>query len=240
VIEAVIFDMDGLLVDSEPLAKEAWQATTRLYGAEIGDALFDRMLGLRETECAALVHAELGLSIPVDALCRQRNDLFLVSLPGRLKPMAGARELLAELAARGVRRALATSGERRYVALVMRELDLDPAFDVRVVAEDVRQGKPAPDVYLLAAARLSLPPAACLVLEDAPNGIAAARAAGMPCVAVPNRFTRTLDLSAAEACLPSLVAVREELDALMATRWMRRGTCPPPCSDGTCAECQRR
>jgi HAD superfamily hydrolase (TIGR01509 family) len=243
VIEAVIFDMDGLLIDSEPLAREAWRATCRRsQPASLWDRRLagrtERMLGRREAECAALVHAELGLSTPIDALCRQRNDLFLASLPGRLKPMAGARELLAELHARGVRRALATSGERRYVAMVMRELELDAAFEVRVVAEDVAHGKPAPDVYVLAAQRLSLTPAACLVLEDAPNGIAAAKAAGMNCVAVPNAFTRALDLSAADARLPSLVAVREELDALMARRWMRRGACPPPCSDGTCAECQ--
>jgi HAD superfamily hydrolase (TIGR01509 family) len=237
-IRAVIFDMDGLLIDSEPLAKKAWQVTSRLYGAEIGEALFERMLGLRETECATLVRAELGLSIPADALCRQRNDLFLASLHGRLKPMAGARELLAELQVRGVRRALATSGERRYVNIVMRELDLEDAFEVRVVAGDVAQGKPAPDVYLLAAERLSLPHTACLVLEDAPNGIAAAKAAGMSCVAVPNTFTRSLDLSAADACLPSLVAVREELNTLIAMDWVRRGVCPPPCSDGVCTESQ--
>jgi len=83
------------------------------------------------------------------------------------------------------------------------------------VAEDVARGKPAPDVYRLAAERLGLPPAQCLVLEDAPNGVAAAKAAGMKCVAVPNEMTRSLDLSAADAILPSLLAVRDHLDVLM-------------------------
>ncbi len=92
--------------------------------------------------------------------------------------------------------------------MVMRELKLEGAWDARVVAQDVTRGKPAPDVYLLAAQRLGLPPARCLVLEDAPNGVAAARAAGMRCVAVPNEFTLSLDLSVADVVSPSLLAVR--------------------------------
>ncbi len=235
-IRAVIFDMDGLLVDSEPLAKEAWQATARLYGSEITPELFARMLGLRQLECGAVVRAEFGLTISVEALCRQRNDLFLERARGRLKPMTGAPELVATLQARGTRLALATSAERRYVDLALRELRLENAFAARVVAEDVTRGKPAPDVYLLAARRLDVAPSDCLVLEDAPNGIAAAKAAGMWCVAVPNAYTQSLDLCAADACLPSLVDVRETLDALMAMRWVSRASCPPPCSDGACAE----
>jgi HAD superfamily hydrolase (TIGR01509 family) len=196
------------------------------------------MLGLRQLECAALVREALSLRMSAEDLCRQRNDLFMASLPGRVTAMPGAGELLDELAARGISRALATSGERRYVSAVLQELKLDAAFDVQVVAEDVSRGKPHPDVYLLAAERLCVEPADCLVLEDAPNGIAAAKAAGMSCVAVPNAYTRSLDLSDADACLPSLGAVRTELDTLLAARWMRRA-CPPPCADGSCADCQK-
>jgi beta-phosphoglucomutase-like phosphatase (HAD superfamily) len=122
---------------------------------------------------------------------------------------------MAEIGRRGLHCALATSGERRYVEAVKRELNLDGVFDAVAVAEDVARGKPAPDVYLLAAERLGLPPAQCLVLEDAPNGVAAAKAAGMKCVAVPNEMTRSLDLSTADAMLPSLMAVRDNLDVLM-------------------------
>ncbi len=238
-IAAVIFDMDGLLIDSEPLAKEAWQAAVRVYDAELGTALFDRMLGRRQIECAALVQRELGLPVAPEALCRQRNDLFLQMLPGRVRPMPGACELVRELQARGVRRALATSGERSYVNVVLRELALEAAFDACVVAEDVTRGKPAPEVYLLAAERLAAPPDRCLVLEDAPNGIAAAKAAGCRSVAVPNAFTRDLDLSAADARLPSLLAVARELDALLEIGPIRSGACPPPCADGSCSECQQ-
>jgi len=214
-IRAVIFDMDGLMIDSEPLQKETWQATLRRYGHEMDEALFAQLIGLRISEDAVRLRDRFNLPVTAEVLSRQRTEMFLASLPGRLEAMPGLRELWADLRARGLKRALVTSGERRYVALVMCELDLDGAFDAMVVAEDVARGKPAPDVYLLAAERLGLPPAQCLVLEDAPNGVAAAKAAGMICVAVPNEYTLALDPSAADAVMPSLLAVRDNLDVLI-------------------------
>lgn len=214
-IQAVIFDMDGLMIDSEPLHQEAWRVTLRRLGHEIDEALFTRLVGLRTSEDAVLLREHFHLPMTAEVLARQRDDLFLKSLPGRIKPMPGLCELITAVAAHGLRCALATSGERRYVEAVLRERNLDGAFDVVVVAEDVTRGKPAPEVYLLAAERLGLAPAQCLVLEDAPHGVLAAKAAGMRCVAVPNEMTRSLDLSAADAILPSLLAVRDNLDVLM-------------------------
>lgn len=214
-IRACIFDMDGLMIDSEPLAMEAWQAALRPFGHSIDGALFERMLGLRQTECAMLLRDHFHLPLPIEALTRQRNDTFLALLPGRLRAMPGLYELLAELQARRVKRAIATSGERRYVTTVLRSLALENIFDAIVVAEDVTRGKPAPDVYVLAAERLGLPPAQCLVLEDALNGVAAAKAAGMTCVAVPNPLSHLPDFAAADKVMPSLLAVCDHLDALM-------------------------
>ena len=214
-IRACIFDMDGLMIDSEPLAMEAWQTALRPFGHSIDGTLFEQMLGLRQTECAMLLRDHFHLPLPIKALTRRRNDTFLALLPGRLRAMPGLHELLAELQARRVKRAIATSGERRYVTTVIREMELESAFDAMVVAEDVTRGKPAPDVYLLAAERLGLPPAQCLVLEDALNGVAAAKAAGMTCVAVPNPSSPLTDFAAADKVMPSLLAVRDNLDALM-------------------------
>jgi HAD superfamily hydrolase (TIGR01509 family) len=214
-IAAVIFDMDGLMIDSEPLQKQAWQMTACRYGRVIDDALFTQMLGLRDVESTDLVIRAWGLPLDAKSLWTERDELYLSNLPGRLRAMPGLYELLAELQARGLRRAVATSGVRRYVEIVMRELGLENAWDALVVSQDVSRGKPAPDVYLLAAQRLNVPPAQCLVLEDAPNGIAAAKAAGMKCAAVPNDDTRALDLSAADVVLPSLLAVRDGLDGLL-------------------------
>jgi beta-phosphoglucomutase-like phosphatase (HAD superfamily) len=104
---------------------------------------------------------------------------------------------------------------RRYVLAVLRSIDCADRFEIVVTGEDVINGKPAPDVFLRAAERLSVDAAACVVLEDAPNGVAAAKAAGMTCIAVPNDFTRSLDLSAADIILPSLFGVRDALDLLL-------------------------
>ena len=214
-IQAVIFDMDGLMIDSEPLHKEAWQVTLRHLGYELDEALFAQLVGLRTREDAVLLREHFRLPVMAEVLARQRDDLFLASLPGRVKPMPGLRELIAQVRVRRLHSAVATSGERRYVDAVVHELNLDGVFDAMAVAEDVARGKPAPDVYLLAARRLGLPPAQCLALEDAPNGVLAAKAAGVRCVAVPNETTRSLDLSAADASLPSLSAVRRNLNALI-------------------------
>jgi beta-phosphoglucomutase-like phosphatase (HAD superfamily) len=114
-----------------------------------------------------------------------------------------------------MKRAVASSGVRPYVEAVLGAIGLAGRFEVVVTGDDVAKGKPAPGVFLRAAERLNVRPPACLALEDAPNGIAAAKAAGMRCVAVPNAFTRTLDLSAADRILPSLNAVRDALDTLL-------------------------
>lgn len=210
-IRAIIFDVDGLMIDSEPLAMEAWQTVVNPFGRRIDDVLFEQMLGVRQVECAAMLLARFRLPLTAEALMYRRNEAMLASLPGWVKAMPGLHELVVKSRVRGLKRAIATSSELRYVAIVLRELNLG-AFDVQVVAEDVTHGKPAPDVYLLAAQRLGLPAAQCLALEDAPNGVAAAKAAGMTGVAVPNEYTRSLDLSAADAVMPSLGTVCDHLD----------------------------
>jgi HAD superfamily hydrolase (TIGR01509 family) len=210
-MHAVLFDMDGLMIDSEPLAKEAWLQTVAGYGRTIDEAMFGKMLGLRQAECAPLVCEWLDLRVDPQDLVRRRNALFMEMLPGRLRAMPGLFDLLDWLNARDVPRALVTSGMPNYVDAVLRRLAVDGVFGAVVTGEDVSHGKPAPDGYLLGARRLGALPADCLVLEDAPNGIAAAKSAGMTCWAVPNAYTRSLDLSLADRVLSSLDAVRAEL-----------------------------
>ncbi len=217
-IQAVLFDMDGLMIDSEPLAKEAWRQTLARYGRTVDETLFDRLLGLRQFECSRLLCEWLGLAQDPAVLMRERNELFMAMLPGRLRAMPGLFELLDWLKAHDIPRALVTSGLTSYVNAVLSELALDGTFSQVVTGETVSRGKPAPDGYLLAAERLGLLPENCLVLEDAPNGIAAAKAAGMLCWAVPNEYTRALDLSAADQIFLSLLAVRAALEQQYAVR----------------------
>ncbi|MCX7623389.1 MAG: HAD family phosphatase [Thermomicrobium sp.] len=215
---AVVFDLDGVLVDSEALQLAAWQRYVGRFDRALPPELLPRLFGRRLVDAAALIVAELALPVSPEEAARERDALFLASLPGNVRPMPGARELVAALRARGLPLGLATSGHRRYVELVLSELGIADAFAAVVTGDDVVRGKPAPDCYQLAAARLGLPPNRCVAIEDAPLGVAAARSAGMRCIAVPNAHTGHLDgFHAADVVLPGLEAI---LPWLEATGWL--------------------
>lgn len=203
-IQAVVFDLDGLLIDSEPLQLRAWDAYLRQHGAELSPELLQRMLGLRLVDSAELVARELELPATTAEVAAARDALFLATVPGNVRAMPGALELIAELRRRGRRLALATSGHRRYVDLALESAGLAGLFDVEVTGEMVALGKPAPDTYLRAAELLQLEPRQCLALEDAPNGVTSAKAAGMWCVAVPGEHTPSARFRSADAVVSSL------------------------------------
>lgn len=212
-IQAVVFDLDGLLVDSEPVQIEAWDAFLAQYGHALDPALLGDMFGLRVWDSARLVRDRLALPLSVDEVVAQRDAIFFDLLPGRLQPMPGTVELVTALTQRGLPLGLATSGHRRYVDIVLPALGLTGAFETEATGDEVARGKPAPDIYQLAATRLNIAPEHCLALEDAPLGVAAAKAAGMTCLAVPNEMTAALDgFQIADAVLPSLDAVLSWLD----------------------------
>lgn len=217
-IQAVLFDFDGLLADSEPLQKAAWQAYLAQHNQPLDPALIDRMFGLRLAESAELVRSTLQLPMPVEQIMAERDTIFLASLAGALRPMPGALETVAAVRRMGFRTALATSGHRRYVPVALRELGLVDMFDTIVTGDMVAHGKPAPDIFLCAAQQLRVDPKHCVVVEDAPHGIAAAHAAGMFAIAIPNDMTRKLDLSQADHVCSSLIEFRFWLEQQRAER----------------------
>ena len=216
-IHAVVFDLDGLLVDSEPVQIEAWDRFLAQHGKTLTPQLLQTLYGLRVWDTARVLINELGLQMTVDEVVRDRDRLFFEMLPGRLDSMPNARETVQSLKDAGVRLALATSGHRRYVDVALGELRLSGAFEAEVTGDMVTHGKPAPDIYMAAADRLKLSPSACVALEDAPNGIASAKDAGMMCLAVPNQMTANISgFDRADAVLGSLS------DLLP---WLEKNTC---------------
>ena len=208
-IAALIFDLDGLLVDSEPLTHLAVDALLRRHGCDLAltPELVARLTGRRIPEILAVLAELCGLAVPLDELNEEFEALRLVTMRGRLRALPGAAEVLAFGRAAGVRLGLATSGRRAYADALLAEAGFAGRFDAEVTGEEVARGKPAPDAYLLAAARLGVPPAACVVFEDAPNGVAAAAAAGMRAVAVPAVDARAAAFAVAPAAvLPDLRA----------------------------------
>lgn len=216
-IQAILFDLDGLMVDSEPLAKQAWRMLLARYDHSLDQGTVQDLFGLRSADSVRLVQERFSLPLSAEQVASQQKEIFRSLLQeGTLRTMPGLSDLLQAIDARGLIRAVATSSGRDWASFALDAIGAGQGFAAVITSDLVRNGKPAPDIYLAVARALSLPPEACLALEDSPAGVQAAKAAGMRCVAVPNEMTAGMDLSAADWILPSLGAVVEQLDRLVA------------------------
>jgi HAD superfamily hydrolase (TIGR01509 family) len=183
--DAVMFDLDGVLVDSEQLWNEAKNGLVRAAGGRWREDAPRVMMGMSSPEWSAYLHDELGVGLDVDEINRdvvaRMERLYRAKLP--LLPGAG--ETVRMLAARWPL-GLASSSNREIIDLVLEVTGLGDAFVATVSSEEVERGKPAPDVYLEAARRVGVPPGGCVAIEDSSNGLRAAAAAGMVVIAAPN------------------------------------------------------
>jgi sugar-phosphatase len=191
-IRAVVLDMDGLLIDTEPVWRAAERQVFGELGIQLSEADMLATMGRRIVELVAYWRlrrpwpgAEQGASGD-QAIAERVIDRMVAHASGHGEPMPGVVEAVDLIRRLGLRIAIASSSPHRLIDAVCARLRLE-WIEVRCSADDEQRGKPAGDVYLTAADRLGLPPAACLAIEDSPNGVLAARAAGMPCVAVPDR-----------------------------------------------------
>jgi HAD superfamily hydrolase (TIGR01509 family) len=185
-IKALIFDMDGLLIDSESLAAQAMDVFLARYGMKRRADVQPRLLGRRLPDAIAIVREAYAIDHPLDGLIAEYGELRMATLRGAVKPMPGAIEIIAFGRSANLRIALATSGMRTHATLSMQETGITGLFDAEVTGDEVEHGKPAPDLFLAAAMRLGVEPQHCVVFEDAPNGVVAGKAAGMIVAAIPN------------------------------------------------------
>jgi len=208
-ITTVIFDLDGLLADTEKLHWHAYQEALRVHGAVLTEADYAEHW-VRVGKGIGDWVTQHGLNLDPLALRAHKSQRYLELLATELRPMTGALELLAEL--RGKKTlALASSSYRDAVDGVVRGLDIGHFFQVIVTGLDVEKVKPAPDIFFAAAQQAGALPSQCLVLEDAEKGVLAAREAGMSCIAVPTEQTRHHDFSQATRVCSSLNEITLEL-----------------------------
>ncbi len=203
-LRAVVFDMDGLMFNSEDVYTLAGIELLRRRGREFTADLKDAMMGIPPRESFEIMIQHHGLPESWDVLARESNEIFLALLPEHLTLMPGLLELLDALEKAGIAKAIATSSGRRLTAACLGPFDLTRRFQFVLTSEDITHGKPHPEVYLTAAKRFGVLPSQMLVLEDSQNGCRAAAAAGARVVAVPGEHSRRHDFSVASLVIDSL------------------------------------
>ncbi|MEZ4675595.1 MAG: HAD family phosphatase [Caldilineaceae bacterium] len=186
-VKAVIFDMDGLMLDTERLAQAAWQRAGAELGYDLPDAIYLQAVGRTAQATEVIFRAHFGLDSPFDAIYQRKQHYYHEAIAaGRVPLKAGLLELLDLLDKQGIPKAVATSTARSLALQKLQATQLLTRFPHIVCGDEVPNGKPAPDIFLAAAAQLAIAPTYCLVLEDSPAGVRAAHAAGMRAVHIPD------------------------------------------------------
>jgi beta-phosphoglucomutase family hydrolase len=187
---AYLFDCDGTIADSMPLHYIAWKKALSEWNCDFDEKLFYAWGGMPIADIISTLNKNQGLSMPVDEVCRVKEDAYLVLLP-QLKAVP---EVLEQIEAQHGRIpfAVVSGSTRESVTASLATLNLLDKFDAMVCAGDYKKGKPDPEAFLLAAAKLNVAPASCLVFEDTEMGIQAATAAGMASVKIPQPWERSL------------------------------------------------
>ncbi len=211
---ALIFDMDGLMIDSERLYFAAEREMAAAYGREIRDEQLWPLMGRKPIESLRLLREILKIDTSPEELFAWRNRLMREKMHRDLGAMPGLIEILDAFHGR-LKLAVGTGAQQEFLDIALDTLRIRPYFDVLQTADAVERGKPDPEIYLITCRRLALPPMECVVLEDARNGVLAGKAAGCQVIAVPSDYTRGQDFSEADWVEPDLFAAARRIEKLL-------------------------
>ena len=207
-LRAVVFDLDGVIANTEDLYEKACETVLGRRGKTYDAALREQMMGRPVADAIRILIDAHGFPDPVEAMMLECRAVLEGLMETSLKPMPGVVDLIDRLRSAELPIAVATSALRDYADFVLTRLDLKRRFRFVLTSEDVRLGKPAPDIYQMAARKLSITPKEMMVLEDSANGCRAAVAAGAFTVAVPNRHTRKHNFAGAQLIADTLADPR--------------------------------
>lgn len=204
-MRAVIFDMDGTLIDTERVSQASWRRAARDFGISIPEDILHAFVGCSIPNAMRMIDDEFGDRAFTERLFARRHEIFDATWEDELSLKPGAAEAVSAAREQGLAVALATSSIRERAVTSMERFGLMDLFDTAVFDEDIEHHKPAPDVYFAAAGRLGIDPARCIAVEDSFNGVRSGVAAGMRVVMVPDYNEPTDEIRALCAeVLPSL------------------------------------
>lgn len=198
VIKAVIFDLDGVIVESEDAHIEAEKQTFLKYNVLISTEELHRYTGTTAKEMFTQLIAKYKLNTTFEEINNQKEKILFRLLEQDAEPTRGILSFIQELKRRGIRLAVGSSSPRKLVDYVLKKLNITNLFDCIVTAEDVKHSKPSPEIFLQIAEELGLSPSQCLVIEDAKLGVEAAKSAGMKCIGYRNPHSGNQNLSKAD------------------------------------------
>lgn len=196
-LRAAVFDLDGLMFNTEQLYTHVLKELLRRREKEFSQDLVDQMMGRPAKSAFGVLSSYHNLDESLEALMEESDAIFLGILDEQLAPMPGLVELLAALEQQRIPKAIATSSRRSFTQQILGKFQLEPRFEFLLTSENVTHGKPDPEIYLTAARRLGIPAAEMMVLEDSQNGCRSAVAAGAFAVAVPGEHSRSHDFRGA-------------------------------------------
>jgi beta-phosphoglucomutase family hydrolase len=204
--KTILWDMDGVIADSNSFHFAAWQETFAKRGVNFTKEDFSRLFGTRND---FIIHNVLGEGLSegnVESVVQEKEASFREKAKGNIKPFPGVIKLLNTIKRGNFKLALVSSAPKENIDLIAGELNLEKFFDCVVSGREVAESKPSPQIYLLAAGKLGAQPENCIVIEDSPHGVKAAKAAGMRCLAVTNTLPKQ-DLEDADRVVDSLEKV---------------------------------
>jgi HAD superfamily hydrolase (TIGR01509 family) len=211
---AFIFDLDGVLANTEPLAFKAWQQLVDPTGVVMDNADYHTMLGMDAQSTAQFIFRRTGLAVAPDVMVLDHWQRVIALIDAELEPLPEACPLVTELRRRGCQLAVASNSPTNYVLHVLKKIGLLDAFDAIVGRDQVQKGKPDPDPYLEAARLIGCEPQDCVAVEDSPLGLLSAVNAGMRCLAITPDGGCQNGHSLAFACFTSLAALYTGVDVM--------------------------